>query len=134
METNTTSRSCLVRQKSGIILAFRQRKSFTQMDFNHSRRKMHFPLTTSKTHLNNQYENNKALMPTNCSETLTYQKNSFVHKMYNQDNYYLTMSGRDPQMAGMRIFATIMLNAWRKRRDEVKHLMEEVADLKRGVS
>ncbi|KAM7352915.1 uncharacterized protein ACRADG_005250 [Cochliomyia hominivorax] len=137
-EGKTSTTSCVVRQKSGLILAFRQRKSISQMDFNHARRQMNFSVPTSTMHLNNNNNNcedKKSLTSIRCSENMmvAYTKNSFVHKMYNQDNYYVTMSGRDPQMAGMRIFATIMLNAWRKRRDEVKHLMDEVADLKRGA-
>ncbi|XP_065357531.1 uncharacterized protein LOC135951758 isoform X2 [Calliphora vicina] len=136
LEAKISSRSCLIRQRSGIILAFRQRKSISQMDFNHARRQMNFPIPTTPTQQSkDDLDKNKALIPSTCGENMTmaYSQNSLVHKLYNRDNYYLAMPGRDPQMAGMRIFATIMLNAWRKRRDEVKHLMDEVADLKRGA-
>ncbi|XP_037811144.1 uncharacterized protein LOC119603237 [Lucilia sericata] len=137
LETKISSRSCLVRQKSGIIFAFRQRKSISQMDFRHVQRQMNnLSISTSPMHLSkDSVGNSKALLPADTSgenRTVAYPQNSFVHKLYNQDSYFLTRPERDPQMAGMRIFATIMLNAWRKRRDEVKHLMEEVADLKRS--
>lgn len=39
----------------------------------------------------------------------------------------------DCKMAGMKIFASIMLNAWRRRRDDVKKLTEDLNRLKRGV-
>ncbi|KAL5281362.1 hypothetical protein ACFFRR_005014 [Megaselia abdita] len=39
----------------------------------------------------------------------------------------------DCKMAGMKIFASIMLNAWRRRRDDVKKLTEDLNRLKRGT-
>ena len=133
----------LVRQKTGIIIAFHQRKSISQMDFNHTRRQINFPVPSSPVNNKDNHLNDKALMSASNGSgvgggvggqlAVSYSRNSFVHKMYNQD-YYYAVPARDPQMAGMRIFATIMLNAWRKRRDEVKQLMEEVSDLKRSVS
>lgn len=94
------------------------------MDFNQARRNMHVPSSPT------------ALLPCPYGENtmVPNNQNSFVHKMFKQDNYYYAMHERDPHMAGFRIFAKIMLNAWRKRRDEVKHLLEDVTDLKRGVS
>lgn len=131
----------LVRQKTGIIIAFHQRKSISQMDFNHTRRQINFPVPSPPVNNKDNHSNDKALMSASHGGgggvggqlAVSYSRNSFVHKMYNQD-YYYGAPARDPQMAGMRIFATIMLNAWRKRRDEVKQLMEEVSDLKRSVS
>lgn len=130
--------STLQRQKTEIILAFRQRKSISQMDFVQARRNPQFSVTASpkRQTANDGFENNKTLMPWSPGDNMMVSTNhsSFVHKMYKQDNYYFAMHERDPHMAGMRIFAIIMLNAWRKRRDEVKHLLEEINDLKRGVS
>ncbi|CAD6998456.1 unnamed protein product [Ceratitis capitata] len=37
------------------------------------------------------------------------------------------------RLASMRIFATIMLNAWRRRREDVKRLLVKVEELKKGT-
>lgn len=70
-----------------------------------------------------------------CSPAVVPQtkQDSFAHNLYNDVNPYYTAQP-DPRMAGLRIYTAIMLNAWRKRRDEVKRLVEEVNDLKRAVS
>lgn len=125
----------LLSEKTGIIIAFQHRKSISQMDFNRTRPQINFPVPSSPVNSKTNCLNDEDLMsaPRVVELPVTYSRNSFVHKMYNQD-YYYGVPGRDPQMAGMRIFATIMLNAWRKRRDEVKQLMDEISDLKRTVS
>lgn len=121
------------RQKTGLILAYRQRKSISQMDMKHFRRNLQMPCQSA----NN--DNNAMVSSSNCMENqVVYSHNdsSFVHKMYhhyNEMGYGFGTQHQDPRMAGMKIFAIIMLNAWRKRRDEVKRLMEEIAELKKGV-
>lgn len=134
-ESSKSSRSCLVRGKSAFILSFRQRKAFSQMDFQHARRQANFTLPSPPPDIQLVGNcENKSLQISNCSGimAIAYPKDSFVHKVYNQD-HYSALHGQDPQMAGMKIFATIILNAWRQRRNEVKRLMVEIADLKRAV-
>lgn len=43
-------------------------------------------------------------------------------------------NGQIVQTAGMRVFATVLLNAWRKRKEDVKELTLKVSELKRAVS
>lgn len=46
--------------------------------------------------------------------------------------YYSCIADTELRLASMRIFATIMLNAWRRRREDVKRLLLKVEDLKKG--
>lgn len=101
------------------------------MDLKHFRRHMQFPPHPSARDVAHAGNHDKSLMVSrNCVERHNY---TFSHS----DSYYhhfgYDKSDLESRMAGMKIFATIMLNAWRKRRDEVKRLLEEVAELKRGV-
>uniref|UniRef100_A0A0A1XHI7 Serine/threonine-protein kinase MRCK beta n=3 Tax=Zeugodacus cucurbitae TaxID=28588 RepID=A0A0A1XHI7_ZEUCU len=99
---------------------------------------INYPILTSSQSqsLGGHSTNPSALMPSRTSHIAgimgASSQSSLVNKMFDQSNYYYVIQDRDPKVAGMRIFATVMLNAWRKRRDEVKRLMEEVNNLKRG--
>lgn len=133
---------CLRRQNTAALFNFRIRKSITQMDLKRTCRDNgnNYPLLSSSQSqsLGGLSTNPSALMPNRTSGIAglmgASSQSSLVNKMFDQNNYYYVIQDRDPKVAGMRIFATIMLNAWRKRRDEVKRLMEEVNNLKRGVS
>ncbi|XP_053958317.1 cingulin-like isoform X1 [Anastrepha ludens] len=46
--------------------------------------------------------------------------------------YYPYPAETELRLASMRIFTTIMLNAWRRRREDVKRLLLRVEELKRG--
>lgn len=128
--TVTTDEKALLTVRSlntGFILAFRRRKSYTQMDFNHTRRS---PTTRAVMQLGETESLTKcddlAILPTTPS--------FYFHKIYSEDSLCCGIHESSSRMAGMRIFLSIMLNAWRKRRDEVKRLIEEVGDLKVVVS
>nr|XP_036225580.1 uncharacterized protein LOC106614935 isoform X2 [Bactrocera oleae] len=130
----------LRRQSTAAILNFRIRKSITQMDLKRTHRDNanNYSLLASpqSQSLRGLSTNPSALMQNRTSDITglmgVSSQSSLVNKMFDQNNYYYVIQDRDPKIAGMRIFATIMLNAWRKRRDEVKRLMEEVNSLKRG--
>uniref|UniRef100_A0A1A9WF77 Uncharacterized protein n=1 Tax=Glossina brevipalpis TaxID=37001 RepID=A0A1A9WF77_9MUSC len=117
------------RQKTSALL-FCQRKSISQMDFKHARRNMS---ETMAMHRNSSIgnPNNMICKRLTCAtEMMSLDKlDPFIHKIYKSDrSYYLPQP--DPRMAGLRIYTAIMLNAWRKRRNEVKRLGKEVNDLK----
>lgn len=61
--------------------------------------------------------------------------NGLYVKCTNSKNevYYSCAADTELRLASMRIFATIMLNAWRRRREDVKRLLLKVEDLKKGV-
>ncbi|XP_073831592.1 uncharacterized protein [Musca autumnalis] len=135
----TITTTVLERQKTGIILAYRERKSISQMDmkyFNRSPNKNYssprdvggglHPKSLMMKCNGDGENNNKGVCYSSNNEG-----SSIVHKLYgyqfNQNNTQL-----ESQMAGLRIFSIIMLNAWRKRRQEVKRLLEEVGELKRS--
>ncbi|XP_039952609.1 uncharacterized protein LOC120769601 isoform X1 [Bactrocera tryoni] len=137
---SSTTQLYLRGQNTAAILNFRIRKSITQMDLKRTRRDNanNYSLLASpqSQSLGGLSTNPSALMPNRTSDIAglmgVSSQTSLVNKMFDQNNYYYVIQDRDPKVAGMRIFATIMLNAWRKRRDEVKRLMEEVNNLKRG--
>uniref|UniRef100_A0A1A9ZN76 Uncharacterized protein n=1 Tax=Glossina pallidipes TaxID=7398 RepID=A0A1A9ZN76_GLOPL len=121
------------KQRTRAILSFRQRKSFSQMDFKHARRNMSETVAMRQSPSTGN-RNNVMCQKFSCSPAVVPQtkQDSFAHNLYNVDNTYYTAQP-DPRMAGLRIYTAIMLNAWRKRRDEVKRLVEEVNDLKRAA-
>ncbi|XP_004526648.1 uncharacterized protein LOC101455279 [Ceratitis capitata] len=127
-------------RNTAAILNFRIRKSVTQMDLRRTRRdnsKSFELLTASQPQSLSGLSGEASALLSNRETGIAgilggSSQSSLVNKMFDQNNYYYVIQDRDPKVAGMRIFATIMLNAWRKRRDEVKRLMEEVNHLKRG--
>ncbi|KAL9928025.1 uncharacterized protein ACN427_003792 [Glossina fuscipes fuscipes] len=121
------------KQRTLAISSFRQRKSFSQMDFKHARRNMSETVAMRQSPINGN-RNNVMCRKFSCSPAMVAQtkQDSFTHNLYNDDDPYYTVHP-DPRMAGLRIYTAIMLNAWRKRRDEVKRLVEEVNDLKRAA-
>lgn len=84
---------------------------------------------------NNSSGSNLRLHPVISSDGNTLEKSFAISEEF----YYMVHnSGQldsevDCKMAGMKIFASIMLNAWRRRRDDVKKLTEDLNRLKRGV-
>lgn len=84
---------------------------------------------------NNSSGSNMRLHPVISSDGNTLEKSFAISEEF----YYMVHnsgqleSEADCKMAGMKIFASIMLNAWRRRRDDVKKLTEDLNRLKRGV-
>ncbi|XP_075169075.1 uncharacterized protein LOC142241215 [Haematobia irritans] len=125
----------LQRQKTGIILAYRERKSISQMDMKHFRR--HGQHGAQEIPLHAAIHEKSLMVSHNCvGQNYDIPDNqSFSQKMlaYSFNNNGFDNKERESRMAGMKIFATIMLNAWRKRRKEVKQLTEEISELKKGA-
>ncbi|XP_036341314.1 uncharacterized protein LOC118750690 [Rhagoletis pomonella] len=131
----------LQRQYTAAVLNFQIRKSVTQMDLKRTRRdylkNRQVLASTQSPSISGLSQGSRALMANDNNADIAgvmgaSSQSSLVNKIFDQNSYYYVIQDQNSKVAGMRIFATIMLNAWRKRRDEVKRLMEEVNDLKRG--
>lgn len=132
----------LKRQQSAAMLNFRARKSLSQMDFKEARRTGNYQLVA-------HVPSTKALMPSAKQQTaqdsqLTIKDDSLAQLLLQdaaqlcsarQGNVRFVVNGdQDVRIASLRIFNTIMLRSWRRRRQEVRHLSEQVEDFKRNVS
>lgn len=92
---------------------------------------------TSKSivHQSQESGHNLALQPSSRGDNCCYERSSLQLR----NDYYCFVSENeesevDSKLAGMRVFASIMLNAWRRRRDEVRRLNDELNRIKKGVS
>ncbi|KAH8411902.1 hypothetical protein KR222_001363, partial [Zaprionus bogoriensis] len=131
----------LKRQQSAAMLNFRARKSLSQMDFKEARRTGNYQLVA-------HVPNSKALVPAGKKQSLAQQgqltiKDESLTQLLLQDaaqlcstrqgNVHFVVNGdQDVRIASLRIFNTIMLRSWRRRREEVRHLSEQVEDFKRN--
>lgn len=134
----------LKRQQSAAMLNFRARKSLSQMDFKEARRTGNYQLVA---HVPSP---TKALLPSgrmqqkNQEGQLTIKDESLTQLLLQdaaqlcsarQGNVRFVVNGdQDVRIASLRIFNTIMLRSWRRRRQEVRSLSEQVEDFKRNVS
>lgn len=131
----------LKRQQSAAMLNFRARKSLSQMDFKEARRTGNYQLVA-------HVPSTKALVPTGKQQKgqdsqLTIKDESLTQLLLQdaaqlcstrQGNVRFVVNGdQDVRIASLRIFNTIMLRSWRRRRQEVRHLSEQVEDFKRNV-
>ncbi|XP_013113665.1 uncharacterized protein LOC106091629 [Stomoxys calcitrans] len=113
----------LQRPQTNIILAYRKRKSISQMNFKQFQRLGQSP---NKAGTLNAAVHEQSLVVSNNFEDCNYAISSHLSSP-------MVHAEPRPRFAEMKIFSIIMLNAWRKRRNEVKHLSEELAELKKGA-
>lgn len=133
----------LKRQQTAAMLNFRARKSLSQMDFKEARRTGNYQLVAHVP------SSTKALLPAgkmqqkNQEGQLTIKDESLTQLLLQdaaqlcsarQGNVRFVVNGdQDVRIASLRIFNTIMLRSWRRRRQEVRTLSEQVEDFKRNV-
>ncbi|XP_064548560.1 uncharacterized protein LOC135435437 [Drosophila montana] len=126
----------LKRQQTAAMLNFRARKSVSQMDFKEARRTGNYQLVA-------HVPNSNALVPAGQHESKLTIKDDSLTQLLMQDaaqlcsarqgNVRFVVNGdQDVRIASLRIFNTIMLRSWRRRREEVRHLSEQVEDFKRS--
>ncbi|XP_030565011.1 uncharacterized protein LOC115765533 [Drosophila novamexicana] len=128
----------LKRQQTAAILNFRARKSVSQMDFKEARRTGNYQLVA-------HVPNSNALVPAAQhpeGRKLTIKDDSLTQLLMQdaaqlcstrEGNVRFVVNGdQDVRIASLRIFNTIMLRSWRRRREEVRHLSEQVEDYKRS--
>ncbi|KAH8293210.1 hypothetical protein KR044_013128 [Drosophila immigrans] len=127
----------LKRQQTAAMLNFRARKSVSQMDFKEARRVGNYQLVA------HMPVSSKALMSPGKQESQLTIKDENLAQLLFQDAAQLCNSpqanvrfvvdeDQDVRIASLRVFNTIMLRSWRRRREEVRHLSEQVEDYKRN--
>lgn len=101
---------------------------------------MEIQRTSSQTSSISFLKNNSSTSTLRLHPVLSNHENSLEKSFAISEEFYQMVynsgglqSEADCKMAGMKIFASIMLNAWRRRRDDVKKLTEDLNRLKRGV-
>ncbi|KAH8246383.1 hypothetical protein KR038_007482, partial [Drosophila bunnanda] len=128
----------LKRQNTASMINFRVRKSVSQMDFKEARRTGNYQLVAhvpsprkvipEQTLLGNVPEELKADLG-----KLTLQDADSLIKSGDGQVSFLVGPDQDARVASLRIFNTIMLHAWRKRRHEVRQLNDQVDDFKKNL-
>lgn len=145
-EPNGSTTTVQRNNSNNIIVAFQRRRSQSQMEFSPQSRRAHAhqygKYQQYQRQHHDEYHHPAVEHQIICEENpiggrkKTDSKMSsttfLLHKIYDQ-RLYEGLHTPESYTAGMRIFCHIMLNAWRKRRDEVRRLIEETNDLKRGV-
>ncbi|XP_020809129.1 hyaluronan mediated motility receptor [Drosophila serrata] len=126
------------RQNTASMINFRVRKSVSQMDFKEARRTGNYQLVAhvpsprkviaEQPLLENASEELKADLG-----KLTLQDADTLIKSGDGQVSFLVGPEQDARVASLRIFNTIMLHAWRKRRHEVGQLKDQVDDLKKNL-
>ncbi|EDW11029.1 uncharacterized protein LOC6575578 [Drosophila mojavensis] len=125
----------LKRQQTAAMLNYRARKSVSQMDFKEARRTGNYQLVA-------HVSSSNALVPAQPEQQeqtgqLTI-KNEHLTQLLLQgtsqlgSTRFVVNGDQDLHIASLRIFNTIMLRSWRRRRQEVRHLTEQVEDFKRN--
>ncbi|KAH8245462.1 hypothetical protein KR032_010509 [Drosophila birchii] len=129
----------LKRQNTTSMINFRVRKSVSQMDFKEARRTGNYQLVAhvpsprkviaKQSPLGNTTEELKADLG-----KLTLQEADTLLKSGDGGEVsFLVGPEQDARVASLRIFNTIMLHAWRKRRLDVRQLTDQVDDIKKNL-
>jgi len=124
----------LKRQQTSTLINFRVRKSLSQMDFKEARRTGNYQLVA---HVGSPRKSVQQ-MSQKVDGDLGLEAN--MAKLLLQDNAliegemsFVVGPDQDARVASLRIFNTIMLHAWRRRREEVRQLTDQVEDYKKSV-
>ncbi|XP_017044899.1 uncharacterized protein LOC108090631 [Drosophila ficusphila] len=123
----------LKRQQTSALINFRVRKSVSQMDFKEARRTgnyrlvAHVPSPTKQIKEQPQQKAGIAGLEGNMAK-LVLQENGLIEGQMS----FVVGPDQDARVASLRIFNTIMLHAWRRRREEVRHLTDQVEDYKKS--
>ncbi|KAH8298317.1 hypothetical protein KR018_002361, partial [Drosophila ironensis] len=127
----------LKRQQTASMMSFRVRKSLSQMDFKEARRTGNYKVVA--------HVASPGKTVPEPQNTVAVELQGNVTKLMLEDTALICGPGGDGQMsfvvgpeqdarvASLRIFNTIMLHAWRKRREEVRNLSGQVEDYKKSV-
>lgn len=132
--TSLTPYLTLKRQQTSTLINFRVRKSLSQMDFKEARRTGNYQLVA---HVGSPRKSVQQ-MSQKVDGDLGLEAN--MAKLLLQDNAliegemsFVVGPDQDARVASLRIFNTIMLHAWRRRREEVRQLTDQVEDYKKSV-
>ncbi|KAH8412952.1 hypothetical protein KR009_007097 [Drosophila setifemur] len=128
----------LKRQQTASLINFRVRKSVSQMDFKEARRTgnyqvvahVHSPRKTAP-----EQAQEMSLVPAGLEgkvAKLVLQDTELIYQADEGQMSFVVGPDQDARMASLRIFNTILLHAWRRRREEVRHLGGQVEDFKKS--
>ncbi|XP_017025478.1 dynactin subunit 1 [Drosophila kikkawai] len=128
----------LKRQNTASLINFRVRKSVSQMDFKEARRTGNYQLVahvpSPRKVITEQPPLGKAVEELEADlGKLTLQDADTLIKAGDGQVSFLVGPDQDARVASLRIFNTIMLHAWRKRRQEVRQLTDQVDDFKKSL-
>ncbi|XP_017063854.2 uncharacterized protein LOC108103051 [Drosophila eugracilis] len=131
--TSLTPYLTLKRQQTSTLINFSVRKSLSQMDFKEARRTGNYQLVAhvpspSKSIQQEPQEATEALGLEGKMAKLVLQDNAVIEGKMS----FVVGPDQDARVASLRIFNTVMLHAWRKRREEVRNLTDQVEDYKRS--
>ncbi|XP_016987280.1 uncharacterized protein LOC108050227 [Drosophila rhopaloa] len=132
--TSLTPYLTLKRQQTSALINFRVRKSCSQMDFKEARRTGNYQLVAhvaSPTKSVQEQPQESAAMSglEGNMAKLVLQDSALIEGQMS----FVVGPEQDARVASLRIFNTIMLHAWRRRREEVRHLTDQVEDYKKSV-
>ncbi|XP_017116517.1 uncharacterized protein LOC108138681 [Drosophila elegans] len=132
--TSLTPYLTLKRRQTASLINFRVRKSCSQMDFKEARRTGNYQLVAHVASPTKSVQEK----PVESAGDPGLQGN--MAKMVLQDGTliegqmsFVVGPEQDARVASLRIFNTIMLHAWRRRREEVRHLTDQVEDYKKSA-
>ncbi|XP_039483861.1 uncharacterized protein LOC120446781 [Drosophila santomea] len=131
--TSLTPYLTLKRQQTSTLINFRVRKSLSQMDFKEARRTGNYQLVA---HVGSP---RKSVQPKSQGVDSDSGLEAKMARLVLQDNAliegqmsFVVGPDQDARVASLRIFNTIMLHAWRRRREEVRQLTDQVEDYKKS--
>ncbi|EDV54848.1 protein CROWDED NUCLEI 3 [Drosophila erecta] len=123
----------LKRQQTSTLLNFRVRKSLSQMDFKEARRTGNYQVVAhvgsprKAVQQQSQEVDGVSGLETKMAK-LVLQDNALIEGQMS----FVVGPDQDARVASLRIFNTIMLHAWRRRREEVRQLTDQVEDYKKN--
>lgn len=128
----------LKRQQTAAMINYRVRKSVSQMDFKEARRTgnyqvvAHVPSPRKMANAELESEESAVAVPAGLEASVAKLVLPLCEGSEGKMSFVVAPE-QDARVASLRIFNTIMLHAWRKRREEVRHLSEQVEDYKKSV-
>ncbi|ALC40090.1 CG5043, partial [Drosophila busckii] len=130
----------LKRQQTAAILNFQARKSVSQMDFKEARRTGNYQLvahlSSSKAlvpAVNSKQEKQLTIKDDNLTKLLLQDAAQLCNDAARGNVHFLVNSEQDVRTASLRIFNSLLLRSWRRRRDEVRHLGDQIEEFKRSL-
>ncbi|XP_016993601.2 hyaluronan mediated motility receptor [Drosophila takahashii] len=119
----------LKRQQTSALINFRVRKSLSQMDFKEARRTGNYQLVA---HVPSPANSVQELSQKSSGASGLEGTMAMANALIDGQMSFVVGPGQDSRVASLRIFNTIMLHAWRRRREEVRQLTDQVEDYKKS--
>ncbi|EDW28797.1 GL19365 [Drosophila persimilis] len=131
LSLTTTPYLKLKRQQTAAMINYQARKSVSQMDFKEARRSGNYQLVAHVPCKDEQTVGAVAGLDANMSKMLMQDASQMYDASIKGRMSFIVSPDQDARLASLKIFNTIMLHAWRKRRAEVRHITEQLEDQKK---